>query len=539
MPNEAPNTTDTPDALNAPLGPPTSLSPTDNASPSYASTHSPVDSFFPDVSTIKEVSLTHQNSSDSTGGNLSSGSFLGSGSWDGTKPRFVPFGAQVAGHDGVLSDENGLIVIKPCTDQEISWYERCLSEAPALADCMPAFMGVLELKTPETIASIHPDAAGMLVAPPEVQRQAAQQGIEAGEALAAKAAATATEGPVDPDAYSPPQSSHERAVVLENLVYGYTKPCILDLKLGRTLTSPDAPKAKQERLAKVAASTTTGSLGVRIAGMRVWRSGTERGGWHQQDRHWGKTLDTTTVYTDGILGFFDSCILPEQKRLIASRMLADVQRCIAALQDTDCRIYSPSLLFVYEGDQAALNTAIEDEGRQIIRDELGHGLRPPSLPSHPPTTGHPPSQSTAPASSRADDEEDDDHTPLRRPALSTQHTSYDHSITTTSSSPRIQHNLPPAAEIRHELGISQQSFHSVQHPHEPKSTIDVEIDETIEEDKAYDLLEEEEEDVVEFCSCRLIDFAHAKFTPGDGPDHNILDGLLTARRFLRRYLSGE
>lgn len=336
---------------------------------------------------------------------------------DANRPRFVPLSTQVAGHDGVLSDENGFVIIKPCTDTEIAFYEKCLKDVPVLLDCIPAFMGTLELNTPESLASLTPEIAAQIPAD-----------------LVDK---------LDP-AYSPPNNVYERAVVLENLAYGYSKPCILDLKLGSLLCGPDATNEKRARLEKVSSSTTSGSLGVRVTGMRVWNAATNA--FVDHERKWGKTLNRRTIYEHGILGYFKSQIRREQKQLIASRFLEDITRIINTLDDVELRVYSPSLLFVYEGDQGALDLAIEAEGKQLIRDELGNGI-------------------------------------------------VDDMISHTSASDA---DLPSDADS---LSSS---------------------------DEARD-----------FCICRMIDFAHAEFTPGQGRDDNILNGLKSAKKLLETYLGTE
>ena len=336
---------------------------------------------------------------------------------DEKRPRFVPLSTQVAGHDGVLSDENGFVIIKPCTENEIGFYEKCLKDVPRLLDCIPAFMGTLELNTPETIASMSPEVAAQIP-----------------EALVTH---------LDP-AYSPPNSVYERAVVLENLAYGYSKPCILDLKLGADLTGADAAPEKRARLEKVSKTTTSGTLGVRVTGMRVWNSVTSK--FVDHERHWGKTLTTRTIYEEGILGYLSANIRQEQKRLIASRFLEDIQRIISTLDDLELRVYSPSLLFVYEGDQVALDLAIEDEGKQLIKDELGTGFT-------------------------------------------------EECISHTSASDA---DLPSDSDSLASSSVAR-----------------------------------------DFCVCRMIDFAHAAFTPGQGRDDNILNGLKSARRLLERYLGAD
>lgn len=336
------------------------------------------------------------------------------GSYEMDRPRFVPLTTQVAGHDGVLSDENGFVIIKPCTDNEIGFYEQCLKDVPAMLNCIPAFMGTLELNTPETLASMAPEVSAQI-----------QDNLP--------------DHLLDP-AFSPPNVLYERAVVLENLAFGYSKPCILDLKLGSVLCDGASTPEKFARLQKVSESTTSGKLGVRVAGMRVWDS--EDNAFREFERSWGKTLDVQTIYSQGIAKFFSARIRPQQKRLIATRFLEDIQRIIDIMDDVEVKIFSPSLLLVYEGDQSALDLAIEDEGKQMIKDELGTGL--------------------------------------------VEDTSIDHTSASDADLPSDSESVCSSTAAR------------------------------------------------DFCICRMIDFAHATFTPGSGPDENIIRGLKSARKLLER-----
>lgn len=47
------------------------------------------------------------------------------------------------------------------------------------------------------------------------------------------------------------------------------QPCIMDMKIGRRLYDDDATPEKTERMIKKSATSTSGSVGFRISGMRV------------------------------------------------------------------------------------------------------------------------------------------------------------------------------------------------------------------------------------------------------------------------------
>ena len=56
---------------------------------------------------------------------------------------------------------------------------------------------------------------------------------------------------------------------LENLLNGFTRPCIMDLKIGSRLYDNDATEEKIIKMKENAKGTTIESLACRIAGMKV------------------------------------------------------------------------------------------------------------------------------------------------------------------------------------------------------------------------------------------------------------------------------
>ena len=60
-----------------------------------------------------------------------------------------------------------------------------------------------------------------------------------------------------------------QSIVLENLSYPFSKPNILDVKLGTILYDDDASPEKRERMDKAAKATTSHETGVRLTGFQV------------------------------------------------------------------------------------------------------------------------------------------------------------------------------------------------------------------------------------------------------------------------------
>ncbi|KAF2103315.1 SAICAR synthase-like protein [Rhizodiscina lignyota] len=289
----------------------------------------------------------------------------------------VAYNNVAAGHEGVLSDASGALVIKPCTQAEVSFYESAAAEHPAFAQYMPTFMGTLTRATSSATAT----ANGTAVA-------------ESGDRLHGK--------PLDTDLH----------IVMEDVAAGFTKPNILDVKLGARLWDDDAPAAKRARLDDVAARSTSGSLGFRIAGMKVWGRGpkVEKGGkekvkdevlkegekkadmWEYDEdsgytkytKFYGRNFITENVAD----GFREYIGMPcrtradaednEQERAqeLLSYFTGELRGIQEALENEESRMYSASILFVYEGDpeayeatKAKLAAEVEDGIDEEMDDE--------------------------------------------------------------------------------------------------------------------------------------------------------------------------
>ena len=60
-----------------------------------------------------------------------------------------------------------------------------------------------------------------------------------------------------------------QSIVIENLSHGFTRPNILDVKLGTVLHEPSASDEKKARMEKQAKETTTREHGIRLTGFQV------------------------------------------------------------------------------------------------------------------------------------------------------------------------------------------------------------------------------------------------------------------------------
>ncbi|KAA8571117.1 hypothetical protein EYC84_000465 [Monilinia fructicola] len=239
----------------------------------------------------------------------------------------------VAGHDGTLSDQ---------TTQTFTIF-------------MPTFLGTLQLD--------------------EDQKKTIEEKRE--ELIAQHAI---------PEVSYPGRTNGKRiatnqAVVLENASHGFVKPNILDVKLGVRLWADDAHQDKKTRFDKVTEQTTHKEFGFRIAGMRVWQGPDARGNDIDEDgyRIYNKDYGRFEVNNGNVHEAFKNFIFTasagidkELGQLISQAFLTDLLRIQDVLESQESRMYSASLLFVFEGDGKALRAAMEEASRTPPRTMIEH-----------------------------------------------------------------------------------------------------------------------------------------------------------------------
>ncbi|KAK3070513.1 hypothetical protein LTR53_010332 [Teratosphaeriaceae sp. CCFEE 6253] len=272
------------------------------------------------------------------------------------------FSNAAAGHDGVLSDPSGELIIKPCTGTEAEFYKQTLQDYPDFAELMPTFMGTLQLGAPAQAAE---STAGQeMLAASQAQKDQRLHGAKI---------------------------TTETGIVLENLEHGFSKPNVLDLKLGARLYADGTASEKAQRLDKVAGETTTGSLNFRIAGMKVWNGES----FDVYDKFYGRKFNADNV-KDGFATFFSGLstgLKQDEAAELLETIEAEIAKARNVLERLESRMYSASILIVYEGDPTALGSL------------MGGVAKTPRLQEKMPTLGE------VKQSEEEEEEEDEDEPP--------------------------------------------------------------------------------------------------------------------------------
>ncbi|KAH7031429.1 uncharacterized protein B0I36DRAFT_122820 [Microdochium trichocladiopsis] len=390
----------------------------------------------------------------------------------------VEYNFAVAGHAGTMCDADGELFIKPCTKAEVDFYEVAHAKHPDFAEIMPLYIGTLILNENTSEAHIHaqiPELVEHADIPQAIKHEIQSHlhldnraayyppPTDLPAQTAPKAEDAPKTAPEDNEEWKPKEGKTrkidtDRAVVLENASFGYKHPNIMDAKLGLRLWADDAPQAKKDRFDKIAQETTHKHHGFRVAGMRTWKGSSDpkeldRADYRIYDKDWGR-LDVNDDNIHEKIGSFifnkDAGIDEDLGKTVAGLFAEDLRRIQEVLEREESRMYSASLLFVFEGDGQALREAIAEAKAGTVAERR---------------------------SERA-----------------------------------------ACSNIRIDSGISMDK------------------DETAAADQDYDD-DDEDEDLSTFpriYSVRLIDFAHARFIPGEGPDENVLFGVRGLRKIFEK-----
>ncbi|KAF5696965.1 inositol polyphosphate multikinase [Fusarium globosum] len=278
---------------------------------------------------------------------------------------------------GTLCTPDGELFIKPCTQSEIDFYQSANRRHPEFADIMPLFIGSLLLTDP-TEKTIDEAVAGVISHAGDLKTSKEEIVASVTEQVAHATATQQKEG-----AWVPAKDNKiktDKAVVLDNATFGFKSPNILDVKLGVRLWADDAPQQKKQRFDKISAETTHGSLGFRIAGMRVYRGSEDVSELDEENyKIYDKDYGRTTVTQENVVDQFRKFIFNKSAgidedlgKAVCAAFIRDLQRVEEILSRHESRMYSSSLLFIFEGDGEALRSAIE-ENNALIDAEAGIG----------------------------------------------------------------------------------------------------------------------------------------------------------------------
>ncbi|XP_046659387.1 inositol hexakisphosphate kinase 3-like isoform X2 [Homalodisca vitripennis] len=152
-------------------------------------------------------------------------------------------------------------------------------------------------------------------------------------------------------------------IVLENLTWRFSLPCILDLKMGtRQYGDNDSLAKRQSKMVKVV-TTTSAKLGLRIGGMQVYQASSGR--FLCRNKLYGRTL-TAAGFQSAVRNFLhDGTRLRTDALPPLIRRLEELRNALMQLESI--RLYTTSLLLLYEGHHSISNEETSGEKNEMRR----------------------------------------------------------------------------------------------------------------------------------------------------------------------------
>ncbi|KAL3937717.1 MAG: hypothetical protein SGBAC_007227 [Bacillariaceae sp.] len=137
-------------------------------------------------------------------------------------------------------------------------------------------------------------------------------------------------------------------LILEDLTRRYSKPCIVDVKMGTQSFEPDATDEKKVK--EAAKYPQQADFGLRIVAMRVYNpsnTNANDSGYACYSKHYGRSLSTRRKLKEALQAFLSARCTVESISSILKK-LEEIKAWFLK-NDSFC-FYSSSILIVYEGD---------------------------------------------------------------------------------------------------------------------------------------------------------------------------------------------
>nr|CAG8481739.1 14589_t:CDS:2 [Entrophospora candida] len=251
------------------------------------------------------------------------------------------FEHQIGGHDKLLLTNDEAVIVKPCNTVEKEFYETSVLY-PEFSMWIPKFYGSLQLQgvnhNNNSLINLVDDISdnnndngdGIRVVDPLIIRQEIEE---------------------------------QSANVTGNILYGFKKPCFMDLKLGTQLWGEDSSEKKKQKMIKRALMTTSASLGIKITAFKVYQKSIDN--YKDYSREYGYILKNENGIILGLRDYFRAEISKDKQSLIIKTIIRDLEELYKALENTDLSLYGASLFLVYEGDPDTLEEALSKEKENL------------------------------------------------------------------------------------------------------------------------------------------------------------------------------
>lgn len=149
-------------------------------------------------------------------------------------------------------------------------------------------------------------------------------------------------------------------LLLQDVTANFSKPCVMDLKMGAQSYEPDAIDEKRQR--EISKYPQQALYGFRIVGMRIYdpqHPDADAKGFRLFEKGYGRSIETADQLEDAFRTFFSAGITPKDdgepdervRRRAISNLLVQLRPLRRWFEENmSFRFYASSILIVYEGD---------------------------------------------------------------------------------------------------------------------------------------------------------------------------------------------
>ncbi|KHN87964.1 Inositol hexakisphosphate kinase 1 [Toxocara canis] len=159
--------------------------------------------------------------------------------------------------------------------------------------------------------------------------------------------------------------AENRYIILENIAHQFRYPCVLDLKMGTRQYGDGVSEKKRLNFLRKCERSTSKKYGVRVGGMQYFDISTSI--YQCVNKYYGESLNFYEM-RNLLIRFLHCASDSDRCRILRNSVHKKLVQLHKALSGSDgCRLFSASLLIVYDGDPELVSANSDNKGRVEVR----------------------------------------------------------------------------------------------------------------------------------------------------------------------------